>query len=87
MDIVSKTSGTVTLNGAINDTGTGILLTSNTGATIHFTGGITASTGANKAFSATGGGTVNVTGVNNTLATTTGHRARTWRTRPSAPAG
>jgi hypothetical protein len=37
-----------------------------------FTGGVSASTGANNTFSATGGGTVNVTGSANTLTTTTG---------------
>ena len=72
VNIASKTGGTVNLNGSINDTGTGILLSSNTGATIHFTGGIVASTTTNKAFSATGGGTIDVTGANNTLTTTTG---------------
>src|SRR5207248_500707 len=43
--------------------------------TINFSGGITANTGTNPAFSATGGGTVNVNDagpVVNTLTTTTG---------------
>ena len=64
-------------------TNTGISLTGNTGATITFSGGLSLSTGANPAFTATGGGTVNVcdenpcdssaTGANaNTLTTTTG---------------
>ena len=71
VDIVSKTSGTVSLSGSINDTGTGLLLSGDNGATFHFTGGIIANTGANKAFSATGGGTIDVTGSGNTLTTTT----------------
>ncbi|CAN5908548.1 hypothetical protein BH11VER1_BH11VER1_36940 [soil metagenome] len=74
VSIANKTSGTVTLSGAISNTagGTGIILTSNTGATINLTGGVVASTGTNKAFSATGGGTISVTGASNTLTTTTG---------------
>src|SRR5207253_1824266 len=44
----------------------------NPGSTINFSGGITATTGINNAFTAKGGGTVTVTGATNTLATTTG---------------
>lgn len=69
--IASKTGGTVTLSGAITDTDTGISLTSNTGSTINLTGQITANTGANAAFTATGGGTVTATNSANTLNTTT----------------
>ena len=74
VNIGSATGGTIALSGAINDTGTGISLTTNTGATINFSGTIIASTGANTAFSATGGGTVNATNAssNSTLTTTTG---------------
>jgi|GEM_PF-1199688 len=72
VDISGKSGGTVALSGLVADNGGGILLSSNTGATINFTGGVVASTGANKAFSATGGGTVTVTGTTNTLTTTTG---------------
>jgi hypothetical protein len=75
VQIQNRTGGTSTLSGAITDTsgtGTGILLSSNSGATINLTGGVNASTGASNAFSATGGGTVNVTGSSNTLATSTG---------------
>lgn len=72
VSIANRTSGTTTLSGAINDTGTGISLASNSGATIDLTGGVTASTGTNDAFSATNGGTVDVTGSGNTIATTTG---------------
>src|SRR5207244_3063229 len=63
-NIGNTTGGTVTLSGAINDTGTGILLDNNDGATISFSGGLTLNTGAHTAFTATNGGTVNVTGTN-----------------------
>jgi large repetitive protein len=76
VDIQGKTAGTATLGGAIVDTGSGIFLSSNTGATIAFTGGLNLNTGANPAFTAIGGGTVTVTQNNttvvNTLTTTTG---------------
>jgi hypothetical protein len=73
--------------GAITDNndgdGNGISLTGNSGATITFSGGLLVSTGANPAFTATGGGTVNVCDENpcnpaatgalvNTLTATTG---------------
>lgn len=77
--VANKTAGTVTFSGATSSTagtGLGIVLSSNTGATINFTGGLNLSTGANAALSATGGGTVvatqNNTTIVNTLATTTG---------------
>jgi hypothetical protein len=72
VEVLNHTGGTVTFNGAVTDSGIGISLNTNSGATINFSGGITASTVVGSAFSATGGGTVNVTGSNNTLATTTG---------------
>ena len=72
VSISNRTGGTVSFGGAISDTGSGVSLSSNTGATIAFSGGLTLNTGANTAFSATGGGTVTVTGSTNTLATTTG---------------
>lgn len=72
LDVQNETSGTVSFTGAISQTTTsgGINLGSNGGTTISFSGGITLSTGTNIAFSATGGGTINVTGTN-TLTTTT----------------
>lgn len=70
--VQNRTGDTVAFTGAINDTGTGILLGGNGGSTITFSGGLTLSTGTNDAFVATGGGTVGVTGSANTLATTTG---------------
>jgi hypothetical protein len=72
VEITNRTGGTAAFTGAITDNGTGINLSANAGATITFTGGVTASTGTNGAFSATGGGTVSVTGSANTLATTSG---------------
>jgi putative ubiquitin-RnfH superfamily antitoxin RatB of RatAB toxin-antitoxin module len=72
--VSNTTGGTKSFTGAISDgndgDGSGISLTSNTGATISFTGGLTLSTGANAAFTATGGGTVNVTQNNTSIVNT-----------------
>ncbi len=68
VNIANKSGGTVTLSGLVTDTDTGITLTNNTNATINFTGGMSVSTGANAAFTATGGGTVTATSVDGTLA-------------------
>jgi hypothetical protein len=85
--VASSTGGTKAFTGAISDgfdgDGSGISLTNNTGATIRFSGGVELSTGANTAFNATGGGTVEVCDENvcnggatgplvNRIATTTG---------------
>jgi hypothetical protein len=70
--ISDRHGGTVTVAGPIVDDGSGISLTANSGATINFTGEITASTAAAAAFTATGGGTVSATNPASTLATTTG---------------
>ncbi len=70
VSVSGRTINNVTFAGAITDSGSGISLSGNTGARIVFAGGISASTGVNPAFSATGGGTVEVIGIN-TLATTT----------------
>lgn len=72
--VSSKTAGTVSLSGAISGNGSsqGIVLNGNTGATVAFSGPITLSTGANAAFTATGGGTVSATDTSSTLTTTTG---------------
>jgi len=83
IDIQTHTTGAITFNGAITDTAQGINLTGNTGTTFTFAGGLSLSTGANPAFTATGGGTVNVCdenpcnpgatgGLVNTITTTTG---------------
>jgi hypothetical protein len=60
----------VTFSGAISDTGTGILLNANTGATIAFTGGMQVATSSTTAFAATGGGTVTATQNNTTILNT-----------------
>ena len=71
--VSGATGGTVdqtgAITGAVDLTGSGS--PSYTGATVNVSGALTASTGALEAFEATGGGTVNVTGATNTLATTT----------------
>ena len=71
--VENRTGGTVAVSGSVDDTGSGVDLSGNSGATIELTGGVTASTGANPAFAATDGGTVDVTGSANTLSTTTGN--------------
>jgi Bacterial Ig domain/Bacterial cadherin-like domain len=78
VSVSGTTAGTKTFSGAITDgndgDGGGISLSSNAGATINFSGGVTLSTGSNPAFAATGGGTINVIdpGVGaNTIVTTT----------------
>jgi VCBS repeat-containing protein len=75
VEITNRTGGVVTLSGRIadgGDTGGGISLRGNPGATITISGTVELATGSGAAFAATGGGTVNVTGSNNTLATKTG---------------
>ena len=71
VSVSDRTGGIATFGGTISDTGTGISLTSNSGATINLSGEITASTGASTAFAATGGGTVSATGSGSTVTTTT----------------
>ena len=62
VSVANATGGTKTFSGSITDldngSGSGISLTSNTGATIVFQGGLVLSTGTSPAFTATGGGTV-----------------------------
>lgn len=62
VDVQNRMAGTVAFNGAISDTGSGILLNNNTGSTINFTANLDLDTGANNAFTATGGGTISATG-------------------------
>ena len=67
---------TITVAGSVTDTGTGILLDNNDqgmgGTVINLTGALNLTTGGNDAFTATNGGTVNVTDpMNNNLAATT----------------
>jgi Bacterial Ig domain len=77
VSITGQTAGTKDFNGLVSDApadgdGGGISLSSNTGATVRFDGGVALSTGTNDAFKATGGGTVAVTGTTNVVASTTG---------------
>ena len=79
VSIANQNNGTKDFNGLITDgndgDGSGISLSANPVATVRFDGGLVLSTGANPAFSATGGGTVVVNepnGVHNSLTTTTG---------------
>lgn len=77
VSISGTTGGLKEFNGTVSDgpnpnNGGGVALVNNGGATISFDGGLELSTGATAAFSATGGGTVEVTGSTNTLTTTTG---------------
>ena len=60
LNISNRNSGTMSVIGKVSETGAGILLSSNTGATFNFRC-LTLATGSNTAFSATGGGTVNAT--------------------------
>lgn len=69
--VSGRSGGSVALHGSITDTGSGITLSGNTGASITFDGGLTLSPATSSAFSATGGGTVAVTGPGNTLSTST----------------
>ncbi len=80
VNVSNQSGGTKDFNGAITDgddgDGNGVSLTNNTGATVRFDGGLILSTGANSAFTATGGGTVvatqNNTSIVNSVTTTTG---------------
>jgi hypothetical protein len=80
ISVTNQTGGTKDFNGAIGDggdgDGAGISLTNNGGATIRFDGGLTLSTGAAPALTATGGGTLAIPDPAgapvNTLETTTG---------------
>ncbi len=60
----NNTGGTIAFTGAISDgndgDGAGVNLANNSGTTIRFAGGLLLSTGANAAFTASGGGTVEV---------------------------
>ncbi|MDQ6616777.1 MAG: cadherin-like domain-containing protein [Actinomycetota bacterium] len=71
VSVANRSGGTVTLSGAVNDNGTGVVLSGNSGAAINFTGGVVVASGANPAFTATGGGMVTVAGSANSLTTTT----------------
>jgi methionine-rich copper-binding protein CopC len=70
VNVSNRSGGTTTFSGAIS--GPEIVLSSNTGATVAFTKALTISSGADSAFSATGGGTVTASDTTSTLTSTTG---------------
>ena len=70
--IQGRSSDTITLSGAISDTGTGIEMNNNAGSTIALSGLLSLNTGANPAFTAIAGGTVTATNTTSTATTTTG---------------
>ena len=70
VNVGNRSGGTVAFSGPIS--GTEITLSSNTGATVGFTKALTLSSGADSAFSATGGGTVTASDTASTLTSTTG---------------
>lgn len=77
INVTGNSGGTYTFSGATKTLNTGanaaVSLTSNTGAIISFTnGGLDIDTTSATGFLATGGGTVNVLGVGNTVDTTSG---------------
>jgi hypothetical protein len=84
VNVSGSTGGTKQFLGAITDgndgDGSGISLTTNTGATIRFAGGLLLSTGGNPAFTATGGGTVEVCDENPCNAAATGALVNTINT-------
>ncbi len=77
INVANNSGGTVTFSGAGKSLTTGantaVTLATNTGATINFSnGGLAISTTSGMGFNATGGGTISVTGSNNTIVSTTG---------------
>jgi hypothetical protein len=71
--VASNTGGTVTFSGAVSissGTAAGVSLTNNTGATTIINGGLAVATTTGVPFTATGGGTVEVTGASNTISVT-----------------
>ena len=73
--VASKTGGTVTIGGLVTASTTttnAVNLTNNTGGTVTFTGGLALTTTSAVGFNVSGGGTVNTTGTNNTVTSTTG---------------
>ncbi|MEZ5497210.1 MAG: Ig-like domain-containing protein [Gammaproteobacteria bacterium] len=64
LQVLNNDGGTINLTGPILGTSgssTGVYINNNTGATINISGQLTLSTATNDAFTATGGGTLNVT--------------------------
>lgn len=77
ISVTGNSGGTITFSGSSKTLTTGasaaVSLVNNTGTTINFnSGGLAISTTSGAGFSATGGGTINVQGSNNTISSTTG---------------
>ncbi|MBL4802108.1 MAG: hypothetical protein JKY45_09450, partial [Emcibacter sp.] len=73
--VSSKTGGTVTIAGLVTantTTTSAVNLTNNTGGTVTFTGGLVLTTTTAVGFNVSGGGTLNITGTNNTVTSGTG---------------
>ncbi|HEX2254764.1 MAG TPA: IPTL-CTERM sorting domain-containing protein [Thermoanaerobaculia bacterium] len=73
VEVTNHTGGTVDFNGPITDSGRGILLDGNGGATLRFDGRLDLDTTTNTAFTATNSGTVVVIDAASTVNTTTGN--------------
>ncbi|GAB4186740.1 MAG: hypothetical protein Tsb002_11490 [Wenzhouxiangellaceae bacterium] len=71
VSVTGHTGGNVVFN-QISDTGSGVFVNNNPGTTLFFSGTMNLNTGANNAFTATNGGTIDITGMNNMVTTTTG---------------
>jgi len=71
VEVTGHTGGNVVFN-QITDTAQGVFLDNNPGTTFFFAGTMNLNTGANDAFTATGGGSLDATGASNVIATTTG---------------
>jgi hypothetical protein len=67
---ITESSVAFAYDGDISNSGFGIILSSNSGSTIDFTGTLTLTTANNAAFVATSGGTVTSTGAGSTIETT-----------------
>lgn len=76
VDVQNRTAGSVNLQAAIDDSGSGVFLSSNPGSTTSFTGGLQLSTDAFDAFTAINAGalaiTQNNTSIVNSIVTTSG---------------
>ncbi len=69
--VTGHTGGNVVFN-PINDTAQGVFLNNNAGTTFFFAGTMNLNTGANNAFTATNGGSIDATGAGSTISTSTG---------------
>ncbi|HXH91482.1 MAG TPA: putative Ig domain-containing protein, partial [Thermoanaerobaculia bacterium] len=84
VDLQTRTGGTITFSGLITSSGGNGVFMNNAagGSTTVFSGGLTLSTGGADAFTATGGGIVNVSGTNNV--TTAAGKGINWNTDTSS---